>query len=85
MPEFVSSLPLAAEDGTMEKRLRHEAIAGQAHIKTGTLDGVKAIAGYVRDRAGKWQIVVFLVNHPQAARAAAAQDALLQWVYRRGR
>ncbi|OIQ91416.1 D-alanyl-D-alanine carboxypeptidase DacB precursor [mine drainage metagenome] len=84
MPEFVSSLPLAAEDGTMEKRLRHEAVAGQAHIKTGTLDGVKAIAGYVRDRAGRWQIVVFLVNHPQAARAAAAQDALLQWVYERG-
>ena len=84
MPEFVSSLPLAAEDGTMEKRLRHEDAAGQAHIKTGTLDGVKAIAGYVHDRAGRWQIVVFLVNHPQAARAAAAQDALLQWVYRRG-
>ena len=84
MPEFVSSLPLAAEDGTMEKRLRFDAVAGQAHVKTGTLDGVKAIAGYVRDRAGKWQIVVFLVNHPEAARARAAQDALLQWVYERG-
>ena len=84
MPEFVSSLPLAAVDGTMEKRLRFDAVAGQAHIKTGTLDGVKAIAGYVHDRAGRWQIVVFLVNHPKAAQAQAAQDALLQWVYERG-
>jgi len=84
MPEFVSSLPLAAVDGTMKKRLRQEDAAGSAHIKTGSLDGVKAIAGYVRDRAGKWQIVVFLVNHPKAAQAAAAQDALLQWVYERG-
>ena len=84
MPEFVASLPLAAIDGTMKKRLKQDAAAGQAHIKTGSLDGVKAIAGYVRDRAGKWQIVVFLVNHANAAAAQRAQDALLEWVYERG-
>jgi len=84
MPEFIASLPLAAIDGTMRKRLKLNGVAGQAHIKTGTLDGVKAIAGYVHDRAGKWQIVVFLVNHANAAAAQGAQDALLQWVYQRG-
>ena len=84
MPEFVASLPIAAIDGTMMKRLNQNGAAGRAHIKTGSLDGVKAIAGYVLDRAGKWQIVVFLVNHPNAAAAQAAQDALLQWVFERG-
>lgn len=83
MPDFVASLPLAAADGTMKKRLRDSGAAGQARIKTGSLEGVKAIAGYVLDRAGRWQIVVFLVNHPNAAAAQAAQDALLQWVYER--
>ena len=84
MPEFVASLPLAAVDGTMKKRLRENGVAGQAHIKTGSLEGVKTIAGYVQDREGKWQIVVFLINHANAAASQAAQDALLQWVYQRG-
>jgi D-alanyl-D-alanine carboxypeptidase/D-alanyl-D-alanine-endopeptidase (penicillin-binding protein 4) len=85
MPELVASLPLAAVDGTMKKRLNGNGIAGQAHIKTGTLEGVKTIAGYVLDKNGRQQIVVFLVNHPNAQAAQAAQDALLAWVYEAGR
>ena len=83
MPEFISSLPISAMDGTMRKRLKQNGAAGQAHIKTGTLDGVKTIAGYILDRAGKWQIVVFLANHANAGEAQAAQDALMQCVYER--
>jgi D-alanyl-D-alanine carboxypeptidase/D-alanyl-D-alanine-endopeptidase (penicillin-binding protein 4) len=81
MPEFVSSLPLAGIDGTMRKRLNGNGVAGRAHVKTGSLEGVKAIGGYLLDRAGKHYIVVFLVNHPNAAAAGAAQDALLEWVW----
>ncbi len=85
MPEFAASLPLTAIDGTMKKRLQASGVAGQAHIKTGSLEGVKSIAGYLLDRSGRWQIVVFLVNHANAAAAQAAQDALLAWVYQRSR
>jgi len=81
MPEFIASLPLNAVDGTMRKRLNGNGIAGRAHIKTGTLEGVKTIAGYVLDKNGRQQIVVFLVNHANAGAAQAAQDALLAWVY----
>jgi D-alanyl-D-alanine carboxypeptidase/D-alanyl-D-alanine-endopeptidase (penicillin-binding protein 4) len=81
MPELMSSLPLLAVDGTMKKR--QGGAAGQAHIKTGSLEGVKTLAGYVLDRSGRRQIVVFFVNHPNAAAAQPAQDALLQWVYER--
>lgn len=81
MPEFIASLPLTAVDGTMKKRLSGIGVAGQAHIKTGTLEGVKTIAGYVRNAEGRILIVVFLVNHPNASRAQAAQDALLKWAY----
>jgi serine-type D-Ala-D-Ala carboxypeptidase/endopeptidase (penicillin-binding protein 4) len=84
MPELMSSLPLTAVDGTMKKRLRDGAAAGQAHIKTGSLEGVKTIAGYVLDSSGRRQIIVFFVNHANASTAQAAQDALLQWVYERG-
>lgn len=84
MPELTASLPLTAVDGTMKKRLRDGATAGQAHIKTGSLEGVKTMAGYVLDAGGRRQIVVFFVNHANAAAAQAAQDALLQWVHDRG-
>lgn len=83
MPEFVSSLPLIGVDGTMRKRAKGESVAGNAHIKGGTLNDARAIAGYVLDRDGKNWIVVMLVNHPNAGATQAAQDALLQWVYAR--
>jgi D-alanyl-D-alanine carboxypeptidase/D-alanyl-D-alanine-endopeptidase (penicillin-binding protein 4) len=81
MPELMASLPLVAYDGTMKKRLNDKSVAGQAHVKTGTLEGVKAIAGYVLDKNGKLDVVVFMINHPNAASGQTAQDALLQWVY----
>lgn len=83
MPEFIASLPLVAVDGTMRKRLSGAEIAGQAHIKTGSLAGARAIAGYVLDARGRLAVVVFLVNHARAAEAQAAQDALLKWVHAR--
>jgi D-alanyl-D-alanine carboxypeptidase/D-alanyl-D-alanine-endopeptidase (penicillin-binding protein 4) len=81
MPEFVSSLPIVAADGTMKKRLQGERVAGNAHIKTGLLADVRAIAGYVLDRDGRRYVVVMIVNHPKAHEAEAAVDALLEWVY----
>jgi D-alanyl-D-alanine carboxypeptidase/D-alanyl-D-alanine-endopeptidase (penicillin-binding protein 4) len=83
MPEFVSSMPIVAADGTMRKRLSSADVAGQAHIKGGTLNGVRAIAGYVLDARGRRVVVVLIVNHANAGNAQAAQDALLRWVYRR--
>ena len=84
MPELVSSLPVVALDGTMRRRMRFDPVAGQAHIKTGSLEGVCAIAGYTLSASGKRYALSFLVNHPNAAAAQAAQDALLRWVWTNG-
>src|SRR6185436_1632414 len=81
MPEFVSSLPLVAADGTMKKRMRGERVAGSAHIKTGLLNDARAIGGYVLDRSGRRHVVVMIINHPRAPETDAAMDALLGWVY----
>ena len=83
MPELLASLPIASVDGTMGKRLNGQEVAAQAHIKTGSLEGVKTIAGYVLDRRGRRLAVVCLINHPNASAGKAAQDALLEWVYDR--
>lgn len=83
MPEFVSSLPLAGIDGTMKKRLNGGAPAGRAHIKTGTLDGVKTAAGYALDGSGRRYALTIFINDPRAGAGNAAIDALLTWVAER--
>jgi D-alanyl-D-alanine carboxypeptidase/D-alanyl-D-alanine-endopeptidase (penicillin-binding protein 4) len=85
MPEFIASMPLVAYDGTLRRRMKFESIAGQAHIKTGSLNDVRAIAGFVLDRQGRRVAVVFIINHPNAGAGQAAQDAVLKWVYEAAR
>ncbi len=82
-PEFEASLPIMGIDGTLKKRLPDSMVTSQAHLKTGTLDGVKAVAGYVRSRSGKQWIMVFFINHPNASAGQRAQDALIEWVQQR--
>ena len=83
MPEFVSSMPIVGSDGTMKKRLKDSEASGRAHIKTGTLDGVKTAAGYALDAQGRRYAVTFFINHPRAQSGSAAIDALLVWVAQR--
>ena len=82
--EFASSLAVAATDGTLERRMRNGAAAGRALLKTGSLEGVRALAGYVIDDAGARWIVVAMVNDVAAPRATPALDFLADWVIRNG-
>ena len=83
MPEFISSMPIVGIDGTMKKRLSSSDATGRAHIKTGTLDGVKTAAGYALDAQSRRYAVTFFINHPKAQAGSAAIDALLVWVAQR--
>jgi len=82
MPEFISSLPIAATDGTVKKRFTGP-LAGRMHLKTGRLDNVRALAGYVLDRNDRRVVVVILQNHGAANTSAGEQleDTVLHWVY----
>lgn len=84
MPEFISSMSLVGFDGTMRDRLKGQGVAGQAHIKTGTLNDVSAIAGYVLAALDKYYIVVCLINHGNAVQGKKTQDVLLHWIYANG-
>lgn len=80
MPELVASLSLMAVDGTF--RRRNAAAAGSAHLKGGTLAGVQAVAGIVRDAKGNRWAVAMLINHEKANASQPALDALVDWVWR---
>ena len=76
MPDLVASLPLTGVDGTTR---RWQGAAGYARVKTGSLSGVAAVAGYVDGESGRRHVVVGLVQHPGAAAARPVLDALLNW------
>ena len=80
--EFISSMPIAGKDGTMRKRLKTTAMNGQAHIKTGTLNTVRAISGFSRDSNGNTWAVVAILNDPRPWGASAVLDQILLDLYR---
>jgi D-alanyl-D-alanine carboxypeptidase/D-alanyl-D-alanine-endopeptidase (penicillin-binding protein 4) len=84
MPEYVSSLALSGSDGTLRRRLDDQALVGRAHLKTGSLDHVAAIAGYLQSRSGRRFVVVVLQNHLDVHRGPGeeVQEALLRWLNR---
>jgi serine-type D-Ala-D-Ala carboxypeptidase/endopeptidase (penicillin-binding protein 4) len=83
MPEFIASMPLVGIDGTMKKRLNGSPVTGRAHIKTGTLNGVRSAAGYALDARGRRYALSFLINDPRAQQGGVAIDALLTWIAER--
>jgi D-alanyl-D-alanine carboxypeptidase/D-alanyl-D-alanine-endopeptidase (penicillin-binding protein 4) len=64
----------------MMKRLKENAVTGRAHLKTGSLDNVRSVAGYILDDAGHRWVFVGMVNHPRAAAVREGMDALIDWV-----
>lgn len=83
MPEFVASMSLSGLDGTLARRFRREGLTGSAHLKTGSLDHVSAIAGYLQASSGDRFIVVALQSHHNVHRGPGeeVQAALLRWVH----
>ncbi len=81
MPEMMASLPILSLDGTIQQRLKDSQSNGRAHLKTGSINGVSAIAGYVLDANSHRHVLVMLVNHAKAGASKAAQDALIEWVH----
>jgi len=70
-------------DGTMRKRLKRTQVYGEGHIKTGTLNTVRAIAGFSRDAKGDTWAVVAILNDPRPWGASAILDQVLLDLYRK--
>ncbi|MBB1074652.1 D-alanyl-D-alanine carboxypeptidase/D-alanyl-D-alanine-endopeptidase [Rhodoferax sp. 4810] len=76
MPELMASLPVVGMDGTLK---RSRAPLASAHLKTGSLRDVLALAGYVHGSNGRQLVLVALINHPNASATRPVMDALVDW------
>jgi len=80
-PEFIASLSLGGIDGTTRGRFGH---AGQSlmHVKTGRLDHVSALAGYVHAASGKTYVLAAIMNSEDAHRGPGQEfeEAVVRWI-----
>lgn len=60
--DFLKSLPIAGETGTLRRMFKTSNNYGQIFAKTGTLNGVKCLAGYIKTRSGKMLTFSLLIN-----------------------
>jgi D-alanyl-D-alanine carboxypeptidase/D-alanyl-D-alanine-endopeptidase (penicillin-binding protein 4) len=68
-------------DGTLRSRMKG-APSGSVRLKTGHIDGVSGVAGFVSGAGGKTYVLVSLVNHPRADYGAGepVHAALVSWM-----
>jgi len=80
-PEFMASLSLGGLDGTTRGRFNR---LGESlmHVKTGRLDHVSALAGYVHAASGRTYVVVIVMNSEDAHRGPGQEfeSAVVRWV-----
>ena len=77
-PEYKSTLAISGVDGTLGRRLRGDSTKGKIRAKTGTLNQVSALAGYMITASGREVAFVILFNDPpvRAWRLRPEQDAI---------
>jgi D-alanyl-D-alanine carboxypeptidase/D-alanyl-D-alanine-endopeptidase (penicillin-binding protein 4) len=78
---FRDTLPIAGREGSLAKRLSGTAAEGQVSAKTGTVDNVRAIAGYVNAASGETLAFSIIANNFTVAPSmvdAAADKALVR-------
>jgi D-alanyl-D-alanine carboxypeptidase/D-alanyl-D-alanine-endopeptidase (penicillin-binding protein 4) len=59
---FRSSLAVAGVDGTLDGRFRGSDLRGRVFAKSGYVNGVCALSGYLRARDGRWYAFSILMN-----------------------
>ncbi len=84
---FLHGLPVAGVDGTMRRRLVATPAFDNAHAKTGSMSGVRAVSGYLLDGSGETLVFSLLLNGYDApgSVAVALEDLLIEQIalYRR--
>jgi len=61
-PEYLSALAIAAKDGTLRYRFEGSEAVGRLRAKTGTLENVSALSGYVQAVGGERFVFSVMVN-----------------------
>jgi D-alanyl-D-alanine carboxypeptidase/D-alanyl-D-alanine-endopeptidase (penicillin-binding protein 4) len=64
---FLDTLAISGTDGTLRNRLSANEVRGSIHAKTGTLNGVNTLSGYITTKSGRNLVFSIFANHVHAA------------------
>lgn len=78
--EYYQCMAISGKDGTLRNRM--DSIEGRVHAKTGTINGVKTLSGYIKLPEGKLLSFSFLVNKITGSSPAGTQDRLCRTLAR---
>ncbi len=75
---WMTALPVAGRDGTLEGRMKGTAAENNVRAKTGTMSNIRSLAGYVRTQDGEPLAFAIMIENFEGtgARAVAAMDAI---------
>ena len=76
-PAFRDALPVAAESGSLRRRFTGTPAAGRVRAKTGYIENVYALSGYLTTLSGRDYAFSVIVNQTAGESAVAAIDALV--------
>lgn len=82
---FLSVLPVAGHDGTLESRMRGTILNGRVQAKTGTISNVRSLSGFVDTKSGEKLVFSMIANHftaPSSAIDGVVERALVRLVER---
>ncbi len=82
--DFMASLSIGGTDGTLERRLRSTELNGNVKAKTGTLNDVASLSGYIETKSKRMLAFTIIVNGPAAGAGGffGLQEKILLNVYR---
>ncbi len=77
---YRNALPTGGVDGTLSDRFTSPSMRGRVHAKTGTLDEVNSLSGYVKAHSGRTYVFSILCNtrNPDSEAAVATMDHIVQ-------
>jgi serine-type D-Ala-D-Ala carboxypeptidase/endopeptidase (penicillin-binding protein 4) len=64
---FLNTLAVSGTDGTLRNRLASQPLKGVIHAKTGTLNGVATLSGYMTTKSGRNLIFSIFANNASAS------------------
>ena len=76
--DFIESLAIAGQDGTLADRMRRAPARWRCRGKTGTLSNVSALSGYCEATSGDTYVYSILMNDVYPTGARRLQDTMLQ-------
>jgi D-alanyl-D-alanine carboxypeptidase/D-alanyl-D-alanine-endopeptidase (penicillin-binding protein 4) len=72
---FLASLPVAGEDGTLAERFRGTRARGRIRAKTGTMENVNALSGYMELPSGE-RLAFSIIGNSHPLKSAAGRDVV---------